>query len=519
MSVIPPRLPRALAGACAAVTAVAILAAPVLAQVAPASIDDILRQTAELRSLEVRAPVPTATMDRGKLQVLLTGEYESDMAIREFRVSGILLETLGLIPAGFDLRLFQIDLLREQVGGFYHRQQRQLYLVADDDPLGALDKTIVAHEMTHALQDQHFDLKRLLPARGISDDGLMAATALLEGDAMVTMNQWGRRFLTPAEKLSLDEPRPSSPALAAAPLIVRAELEFPYLEGLFFAIQLHQDGGGFEALNRALADPPRSTEQIIHPEKYLAREAPRPVVLPALNGALGEEWRLLRSDVLGELVLRVLIQDTLGWPDAEAAATGWGGDAYAVLEDATGRRLVILESAWDSEPDAAEFYNAYVRAVGRRFGASLRQVQAQPSRLRWSAPGMLIQALKTNDRVRLVFAPNELTLDAVDAQFAVGLPDAAATPASAPPTPAATPPAATPPAGDPPVTATPTPSPGPSAPTFAPDGPTPVPTAGPSAPATDDPPTTASPTGESPAATPRPTDVAPSGPGPAPDDE
>ena len=440
---------RALTALLAALTAAAVawapptLAQPTLAQTTPASVDDILNQTAEIRGLALLTPVPISSMDRGQLQVLLTRELESDDAIREYRTSGILLEMLGLIPAGFDLRLYQIDLLREQVGGLYGRERRELYVIGDGGPLGALDKTILAHEVTHALQDQHFGLDRLLPAQGVSADGLMAATALLEGDALLTMNQWGLRFLTPAEKLSLDEPRPTSGALADAPLIVRAELEFPYLEGHFFAIQLHQDGGGFEAVNQALADPPRSTEQVIHPEKYLAREAPVSVELPPLDEALGDGWQLLRTDVLGELVLRVLIQDTLGWPEAEAAATGWGGDAYAVLEDDAGRRLVVLETAWDTEPDAAEFYNAYVRAVTGRFGSALRSVQSEPSRIRWSAPGLLIQALKTDDRVRLIFGPDAPTLDAIDAQFAgrapaaspVTVPSAAPTPVPSTPVP------------------------------------------------------------------------------------
>ncbi|MDP8923122.1 MAG: hypothetical protein M3O34_09645 [Chloroflexota bacterium] len=435
-------LHRALAGLLPMLAVAAILwAPPILAQDVDAQVEDILRETAEVRGLALRSPVPAAALESGSLQALLMRDLESDDAVREYRVSGILLETLGLIPAGFDLRRFQMEVLREHVGSLYDREQRRLIVVADGAPPSVLDKAILAHEAAHALQDQHFDLRRLLPAQGASADGRMAATALVEGDAMLTMTQWGRRFLTPDEKLSLDEPRPSSGVLAAAPLIVRAELEFPYLEGQYFAIQLYQEGG-FAAIDRALADPPRSTEQIIHPEKYLAREAPRQVDLPPLSGALGgSTWRLLRTDVLGELVLRVLIQETLDWPAAEVAATGWGGDAYAVLEDGAGRRLVVADTAWDSEADAAEFFNAYAEAVAGRFGPALREVQSQPSLIRWSAPGMLIQILHSGDRLRLTIGPDVATLDAVDARFEVDRPVVlvrapATPPAAGSPTPA-----------------------------------------------------------------------------------
>ena len=458
MTRIPPAAARL---GLAALLAALVVAAPALAQVAPASVDDVQRQVAQVRGLELLEPVPTTTMDRGALQAVLTRDLESDLAIREYRATGILYEALGLVPPGFDPRLFRIRVLREHVGSLYDRAGRRLIVLDENDPPTAFDKLILAYETTHALRDQRAPIARSRPGMASSDDAALAATALVEGDAMLVMNEWGRRFLTPDEKRSLDGPRPSSEALAVAPPIVRAEIEFPYRAGRDFAARLVQVGGQ-EALDRALAAPPRSTEQILHPDKYLARDAPQSVSVPPLADALGDGWRQLRSGTLGELVLRGLIQDQLGYAEADTAAAGWGGDTYAVLQDASGRRAVVVETAWDTEIDAAEFYNAYTRAVVQRFGSTQRPLVTQPSRNIWFAADRFVEIMKSGDHVRIVFAPDAATLDAIDGQFASRAPVILPT---SPPSPAFTPATGAPPAGAP-ATVPPAP-PVPTAPTPA----------------------------------------------------
>jgi hypothetical protein len=217
----------------------------------------------------------------------------------------------------------------------------------------------------------------------------------------------------------------------AAPPLVRGELLFPYDAGWVFAQLLYQDGG-FDALNQAFSRPPTSTEQILHPEKYTAGEQPVTVTIPPLEKSLGGTWVTRRTDVFGELVLRLLLEPSLGWPRAEAAAAGWGGDAYTILEDDSGRRIVAMVTAWDTEDDAAQMYNAWSESIPQVF-SDAQPTLSIPSETRWSTADYQIQALTTGKIVRMVYAPDSVTLDRVDALLAEVAPDSSAPVTPAPP--------------------------------------------------------------------------------------
>jgi hypothetical protein len=235
---------------------------------------------------------------------------------------------------------------------------------------------------------------------------------------MLTMRIWGRQFLRPNEKRALgDEPVPADPVMDSAPPLVRGELLFPYDAGWVFAQLLYQDGG-FAALDQAFARPPRSTEQILHPEKWSAGENPVSVTISPLERQLGGTWGTLRTDVFGELVLRLLLEPSVGWPTAEAAAAGWGGDAYTILEDGSGRRIVGMVTVWDTEGDASEMFNAFTRSIALQYKGQQQRTMSLPAINRWSIPEYRVQALKTDNVVRFVFAPDDATLDQVDALLA-----------------------------------------------------------------------------------------------------
>lgn len=384
-----------------------------------AIVDQIQRQVAQIRGLEVRADTPVVTLPRDALVERLSRALNNDLAVREFLTSQMLLEVLGAMQ-DFDLRELQHRLLAEQTVAVYDFDARSIFLVADSiagGGLGADARLVVAHELTHALQDQHFDLRRVLPTDAENSDAATAARALVEGDAMLTMRIWGRQFLSPDEKRALgDDAIVKDPVLDSAPPLVQGELLFPYDAGWVFAQLLYQDGG-YPAIDQAFARPPRSTEQILHPEKYAAGEAPVAVEIPPLERGLGRTWKTLRTDVFGELVLRLLLEPSVGWPTAEAAAAGWGGDAYTILEDSEGRRVVALVTVWDTESDAAEMYNAFVLSMAARHRGSQQRTITLPAVARWTVPGYQVQALKTEKMVRIVYAPDALTLDRVEQQL------------------------------------------------------------------------------------------------------
>ena len=415
-------LTRSLTRLVSAVTAIGLAAAIAhSAFAAPGRQDDLVvaqirQQVSQVRGLEVKAETPVVPMARQALVSKLSRELNSQRTIREFLTSQMLLEVLGAMRRGFDLRQLQLHLLEEQTTAVYDYDDRTIYLVSEAaGELGANERLVLAHEMTHALQDQHFGLRRVLPANPQNSDADTAARALVEGDAMLTMRIWGRQFLRPSDKRALgDEPTRADPVLDSAPLLVRGELLFPYDSGWVFAQLLYQDGG-YEAVNRAFLNPPRSTEQILHPEKYLAGEQPLSVTLEPLERTLGGAWKTLRTDTFGELVLRLILEPGIGWPDAEAAAAGWGGDVYTILEDGSGRRIVGLVTVWDTDEDAAEMFNGFVTNLEIQHKAAAVRTIDQPGLTRWTTPEYAVQAIKTGNVVRIGYAPDDVTLNMVEA--------------------------------------------------------------------------------------------------------
>lgn len=214
----------------------------------------------------------------------------------------------------------------------------------------------VAHELMHALQDRQFGLNHLL---GASDEAI-AAQALYEGEAMVVMFGYiADRNNKPAEtamlkaggqlaRLNVDA-RASTGPEALLPLLVREQLQFRTLGGARFVSHLFARGG-FAAIDRMYKDPPTSTEQLLHPDHYLAGDRALPVADPTAP----DGWKTIATGTLGELGIDALLRNCAGGRDMTRAAEGWGGDRFAVIQ--AGEQLALLWStAWDSEPDAARF--------------------------------------------------------------------------------------------------------------------------------------------------------------------
>jgi hypothetical protein len=382
--------------------------------------DDILAQTAAVRGLQPKAPVPFAFVDSSSLRQNLLGSLEDEAAVRELEISRKLLVLLGLFNPDADLQSVLIELYAENVVGYYSSRDKQMYLVSGSSVFGPEQKVTLAHEFTHALQDQYFDLRALQSRTERNGDYSLALEALIEGDATLTMVLYARFFLRPDELTQL-QTASSSSSLERAPLVVRDEISFPYNEGALFVLRLWQEGG-FEAVNRAFFDPPRSTEQVLHPDRYLAREAPIDVSLPDLAAALGPEWQQLRSDVLGELDVRILLQQFIGREMASSGAQGWGGDRFALLENTAGQNALVVSTAWDDEAEAGEFFNAYAETVVRRYGRRATRTQDAASKIVWSTPNGSLVLQKWGTGVVIVMAPESLAADSLVAAIAAGAP-------------------------------------------------------------------------------------------------
>ena len=257
------------------------------------------------------------------------------------------------------------DLLLQGVLGLYDSEKKALIVVSEREERDPLSWLTFAHEYTHALQDREFNLT-LLNSEADTFDSSKALSALIEGAARLAEYLF-YKSLPPDQQTLLAASLQrkirtfsTSREVALAPPIITETFAWEHGAGPPFVLRLYLKDG-FEAINDAFNNPPRSTEQVLHPEKYLAGESPHVVELPDLASALGDGWQLRDSDVLGEMLTGVYLGTFLPKEEkADPAAKGWGGDRYALLRDEGGRLLIAMLFSWDTVADADEFFGAYL---------------------------------------------------------------------------------------------------------------------------------------------------------------
>jgi hypothetical protein len=277
----------------------------------------------------------------------------------------IMLRRLGLIPDSLRLGEFLIEFYTEQVAGYYDPATKKLYIVKGIAP--EVVALTVSHELVHALQDQYTNLDSLLQVKG-ADDQVMAAQAVVEGQAMlVPIKAMGGVLNLPGgweqvRQLVREQTRQQYPVLASAPSILLETSIFPYLSGLEFMRRVETQRPGTQPYG---SNFPKSTEQILHPEKYFdAPDAPSRITLPTPSGATDTY-----QNEVGEFPIRVFLFEHLqNQADAVRIAAGWDGDRYMVLGTPRGEGIVWV-TTWDSPVDAIEFAQALDAVVARRFGA------------------------------------------------------------------------------------------------------------------------------------------------------
>jgi len=332
-----------------------------------AATNEVLQETSQLRQLPVLRPVQSSALSRAEIEQMIVANLDRETTAADMHASEVTLKRLGLVPANFSLRPLIVRLLTEQVAGYYDPKEQQFHLADWIDVDG--QKPIMAHELTHALQDQHFNLRRFENWPKGGSDAELATHALIEGDATLAMTLYvssnPARALTFLKSFLAAET--SSQELDKAPRAMRETLLFPYQEGLTWTRALYQNGG-WSAVSRAFKTLPQSSEQILHPPKYFIHEAPVKVSLPDLHPALGPGWRRIETDVNGEWSFYLILDEFLkSVSTSKQAAAGWGGDRYATYESANGQSAYVSLSAWDTVKDAREFFDAYVKRTKLRY--------------------------------------------------------------------------------------------------------------------------------------------------------
>jgi hypothetical protein len=325
-----------------------------------AAYDRIEQQMQDIRGLRATSKVERDVMDKPALCAFLTRQFRQDNPPELVHGTEVLYKQLGLIPKDASLEDLYIELLTSQVAGLYDDKTKHMYVISSSHDAGPVERFIYSHEYTHALTDQAFDLRKVVGTATDQSDRTLARSALVEGDATLAMTLWAQNNLTPQELLqAAGAADPASQAiLDRMPAILKDPLTFPYTSGLQLALGGYTRGGGYAGVDALYRNPPDSTEQVLHPDKLQSREAPVPVTFPTdLASRLGTGWKVSLQDTFGELLLGIILKDAGASAPTDAAA-GWGGDRVAVLEGPKGESAVVLDTAWDTDADAADFETA-----------------------------------------------------------------------------------------------------------------------------------------------------------------
>jgi hypothetical protein len=374
--------------------------------------DEVLDDVARLRQLKVLRPVENGLKSRDDIRSIVLKDLAESTTPAKLKDSTAFLRFLGLVPPDFELERETVALLTEQIAGFYDPKSKVFYL-ADWIPIEE-QRTIIAHELVHALADQHFNLRRFEKWPEGDSDAELAARALVEGDATALMIAYtldargipadiGKLpvSLTDLLREGANAADPEHPIYSKAPEVLRQSLQFPYVSGAGFVQTLLREGS-WARVGDAYRALPTSTEQIMHPEKYLAGEHPVAVKLPDVAASFGAGWRLASQDVNGEFGYFLILKDRLPEAEAAAAAAGWGGDRYAFYRDPSGERAGLVHvSTWDTPADATEFFAAYAERSSRRYGLT-ESGAAGPLVREWATSEGVVRIERAGNRVAIV---------------------------------------------------------------------------------------------------------------------
>lgn len=357
----------------------------------------IARQLEKLRGREFVRPCAVRVASKEEFLAYALARSEEALAPGELAASELLQKMLGLLPPDLDLMAITLEVLDEQVGGFYDPGQDTFYLMEGFE--GPLVESILAHELTHALDDQLFDLDAGLLNPDATLDALSAYHAISEGSGMVMMMRWMMAHPPAQSPDGAASFMPGTEALGNAPAAIWKPLMFAYLQGMAFLEQgrriLRRQDRSIDAnaaLDQAFLAPPRSTEQVLHPEKYWDPEQlDEPRAVRQRSEDLGEEWQELARETLGELQLALVVAEPLkidfanpaallGLSYTHPAAAGWDGDEALLLAREDGAKLLSWGLVLDSEEDARELFAA-LEMTRARIATGLGQLAGaeQPS--------------------------------------------------------------------------------------------------------------------------------------------
>jgi hypothetical protein len=366
-----------------------------------------------MRKISFKHEVKRDVTAREALREIIKKEIEEDKSATEFHGDEVAMKALGLIPKSLDLKETMLKIYAEEIAAFYDPKTKTMHLIKEPEAkmkqapsflerlLGKKsgfdkdeNKTVIAHELTHALADQNYDLDAMSRQIKGDDDRDLAFSALVEGEATLMMlgaqmGDWEGRQTAAMPSAQLDRTfsllmpfmgLAGGQAMRQAPPVFGDLLLFPYLRGLVFCSRLTNDGG-WAALDDAYKSPPLSTEQVLHPEKFRAKpDVPMAIDFGTFDAPNG--WKEATRNVAGEFQISVLLRRFNG----KTAAAGWDGDSFVAFEGPDGRFGLAWLSTWDSEDDAKEFARSYAEFQTRKLEDGSDEPKDVPDKLERTRP-------------------------------------------------------------------------------------------------------------------------------------
>ena len=329
----------------------------------------LLGEASRIRQLEPKRTVPCKLESRAQIRTFLDRSIEEDLPPERLYYEEILFKAIGLIPESYDYKEGLVRFLVSQIGGYYDPKSKQ-FIMADWLPSNSVPGVFI-HELTHALQDQYFNLLQIIDPKQLTTDESLARMALIEGDASAVMFDAlrARAKLTPLrEEQSVDgiilAQVLAQGVVHGVPESIKGMMLFPYTTGLRFVHALLREGG-YSKVDEAFKRMPKTAREILHPEDYLigAFRSELPKAKDVLDG------KIVYSDVLGEFAISsIFAGDGLQKLEGAKAADGWMGDRAVIVERSDKRHIIGWLSRWETERDAQQFCGAFQGALERHYG-------------------------------------------------------------------------------------------------------------------------------------------------------
>jgi len=354
------------------------------------SVDELLKFASGDTGLPIKHEVKRKLTDRQEVESYLEKGMKDDKDAKRLERSSEVLKKFGLLPRDFQLGPFLVSMLKEQVAGYYDPKKKTVNILNWVDP--EQQKPVLAHELTHALQDESFDMQKWMkeaetegekkndptPADIDTDEESEAREAVVEGQAMVVMLDYS---LVPTGKTLVDMPQigealkkgmldgPDSPTFRSAPIFLKEELTFPYRYGMDFTLALEQAGGKSLGFAGAFRDPPTTTREIMEPDTYLAHEKIEPVKRLDFKKDF-DKYDTFDIGAIGEFDVYVLVEQYADQKEAEAMYPSWRGGYYFAgrpRDSKSGPLGVLYASRWATPEKAAEFAAMYAKSLAQRY--------------------------------------------------------------------------------------------------------------------------------------------------------